>query len=195
METEPIRNEIKRVLLQNGLTKHNKLVDTITLNGKATEKIICNEIKQMVVEGILIEQDVGGTGSKKAYELAELSHTIKKQIENLQTRLGFLDTEISMFYDRWSSKSPNSETYMTRIQDIMLFVHETESIQSLTRILEMFPTFKNDPKFPKLKSHLEKTWKKILSNITAQPEPDFLQDVFSHIASTEKLVVHHNLTN
>lgn len=195
-DSESIRHEIKRVLLKNGLTKSKKIADEIIMTGKIAEKDIYEELKKMTIEGILIEQSITGTGNKKAYELADLAHTITKQIENLQTRLGFLDTELSMFYERNSTTSPSDpKTYMTRMQDILLFIHEIESIQSLIRILELFPTFKNNSKFPKLKNHLEKTWKSILANITLQSESEFLQEVVSNIASTEKLVDHHNLPN
>lgn len=175
IDSEQIRNEIKRILEGDGPTRSAKLVAQV-VQVVGSEKTVYREIKRMVVDGEIRKI---GSGQNISYDIPSVTERHNLLLQNL---LDFVKNNYE-YLDRLHDKmDTKTKLYpMEALTTIVTGIKQLQTVEARFKILKMAPALKKLRVFYEIESQIEKNWRLIraliLHNLDQTQEPDLMSQV------------------
>jgi hypothetical protein len=77
-------------------------------------------------------------------------------------------------------------SFHQRLRSIIHLIHIIQSADGIMKLLSYYPTFKKDKMFSQIKRKIDDCWESIMSNISHQPEDDFLNEVLENLRISQR---------
>jgi DNA-binding HxlR family transcriptional regulator len=175
-----IRTEIIRILNESGKIRGTELAERV-IKKVGNEKIVYREISALVESGE-VEKKVHSR-SHIEYELINLYESVNNQLKDLHNEINVIYEEIINF-----EKTSREEkfSFHQRLRSIIHLIHIIQSADGIMKLLSYYPTFKKDKMFSQIKRKIDDCWESIMSNISHQPEDDFLNEVLENLRISQR---------
>jgi DNA-binding HxlR family transcriptional regulator len=175
-----IRTEIIRILNESGKIRGTELAERV-IKKVGNEKIVYREISALVESGE-VEKKVHSR-SHIEYELINLYESVNNQLKDLHNEINVIYEE-TINFEKTSREEKFS--FHQRLRSIIHLIHIIQSADGIMKLLSYYPTFKKDKMFSQIKRKIDDCWESIMSNISHQPEDDFLNEVLENLRISQR---------
>jgi len=175
LDTEEIRNEIKRILEGEGSHRSKRLADEV-VKKVGSEKTVYREIKAMAESGV-IRRD--GSGQHISYDIPSATEKHRLVLFHL---LEYAENNWEHL-DRSHFKIVNKKQLvpLEALMDIVSGIKQLQTIETRFRIFKMYPALKKSKDWDKLEKQIEKNWKSIRALIAHNIERSGKSDIVGEV--------------
>ena len=175
VDSDEIRNEIKRILEKEGSFRSKKLADEV-VKKVGSEKTIYREIKAMAENGDIRRT---GSGYNISYDIPSATEKHRLVLFHL---LEYAENNWEHL-DRSHIKIVNKKQLvpLEALMDIVSGIKQLQTIETRFRIFKMYPALKKSKDWGNLEKQIEENWKFIRSliihNINRSGKSDIVGEV------------------
>ncbi|KAF6249863.1 hypothetical protein HX860_05190 [Marine Group I thaumarchaeote] len=175
LDTEEIRNEIKRILEREGIHRSKRLADEV-VKKVGSEKTVYREIKAMAESGVIQRT---GSGQHISYDIPSATEKHRLVLFHL---LEYAENNWEHL-DRSHFKIVNKKQLvpLEALMDIVSGIKQLQTIETRFRIFKMYPALKKSKEWDKLEKQIEKNWKSIRALIAHNIERSGKSDIVGEV--------------